>query len=69
LHLEVNGDLCGQFFNPYITINFEDFEFFPNAFISKSIANPSCEVIFHVHDQLGILALMLLFLHMLFYSF
>jgi len=66
LHLEVNGDLCGQFFNSYITLNLKDFELFFKGFVSKSIANPSCGVIFHVHDHLGIIALMFFFLHMLF---
>ncbi len=67
MHFEVNGDLCGQFFNSYITLNhLEDFEIFVNAFVSKCVSNPSCGVIFHVHDHLSITALMLLLLHMIF---
>jgi hypothetical protein len=32
LHLEVIGDYCGHFFNPYISLQLEDFDFFPNAY-------------------------------------
>ncbi len=29
LYPEVDGDLCGHFFDPYITLHLEDFDFFP----------------------------------------
>ncbi len=46
LHLEMDGDLCGHFFNPYITFNLEkDFDYSLNVVTFKSIVYPTCEVV------------------------
>jgi hypothetical protein len=43
----MDGDLCGHFFNPYITFNLEkDFDYSLSATTFESIVHPTCEVVF-----------------------
>ncbi len=44
LHPEADGDLCGHFSNPYITLHLEDFDFFPNVFTSTFVVDVNNEV-------------------------
>jgi len=52
LHLEVASDFCGYFFNPYINLHLEDFDFFPNASTCAFVVDLHSEVfifvLFHV---------------------
>jgi hypothetical protein len=45
---EAVGDSFGHFFNPYISLHLEDFDFFPNAFSIASIVIPCSEVFIFV---------------------
>ncbi len=45
LYVETDGDLCGHFSNPYITLHLEDFDFFPNAFTSTFVVDVNNEVV------------------------
>ncbi len=49
LHLEVVGDFCGHFFNPYIKLHLDDkFDFFPNVSTSTYVVDPCNEVFIFV---------------------
>ncbi len=48
LHPEVTSDSCEHFFNPYISLHLEDFDFFPNASTCASIVDLHNEVFIFV---------------------
>jgi len=49
LNLEIIGDSCGYFFNPYISLHLKDkFEFFPNASTFVFVVDRCNEVCIYV---------------------
>jgi hypothetical protein len=53
LHLKIDFELFGHHFNPYISLNLEDFGIFPNSFAFASIVDPNYQAISSAHYCVG----------------